>query len=143
MALAPLTYCSIHSITPSIIITNDWPCGLVATFLSFFCILLFYRYARLYYSSTSIANASFFHIIHNLDDSYEGRIYPDGNDSLSSIHHIPIELLQDPYWHANILNPSRCVLLSTDNWGTVRLIILFWYLLLVLFIKKIFNIILL
>ena len=39
MALAPLTYCSIHSITPSIIITNDWPCGLVATFLSF---LFFY-----------------------------------------------------------------------------------------------------
>ena len=116
-----------------------WSCCNV----SFFSILLFYRYARLYYSSTSITNASFFHIIHNLDDSYEGRIYPQGNDSLSSIHHIPIELLQDPYWHANILNPSRCVLLSTDNWGTVRLIIVFLYLLLVLFIKKIFNIILL
>ena len=122
---------------------NKWLALWSCCNVSFIFILLFYRYARLYYSSTSIANASFFHIIHNLDDSYEGRIYPDGNDSLSSIHHIPIELLQDPYWHANILNPSRCVLLSTDNWGTVRLIILFWYLLLVLFIKKIFNIILL
>ena len=32
MAFAPLTYCTTHAITPSIIITNDWPCGLVATF---------------------------------------------------------------------------------------------------------------
>ena len=27
--------------------------------------------------------------------------------------------MRDPYWKSNILNPSRCVLLSTDNWGTV------------------------
>lgn len=107
MALAPLTYCSVHSIQPSIVLTNDWPCGLVAT------------YARMFYDTTSLQNASFFHIIHNLDDSYEGRIYPEGDDRLSDLHHIPIQLLQDPYWQANIINPSRCVLLSTDNWGTV------------------------
>ena len=107
MALAPLTYLSTHFIKPSIIITNDWPCGLVAT------------YCHMYYESTSLATASFFHIIHNLDDSYEGRIYPSNGDTLENIHHIPLQLLQDPYWEANILNPSRCVLLSTDNWGTV------------------------
>ena len=107
MALAPLTYLSTHFIKPSIIITNDWPCGLVAT------------YCHMYYESTSLATASFFHIIHNLDDSYEGRIYPPNGDTLENIHHIPLQLLQDPYWEANILNPSRCVLLSTDNWGTV------------------------
>ena len=107
MALAPLTYLSTQSIKPSIIITNDWPCGLVAT------------YCRMFYADSSLASSSFFHIIHNLDDSYEGRIYPADGDTLESIHHIPLYLLQDPYWRANILNPSRCVLLSTDNWGTV------------------------
>ena len=107
MALAPLTYCSVHSISPSIVITNDWPCGLVAC------------YARMFYNTSSLQHASFFHIIHNLDECYEGRIYPEGNDSLNSVHRIPLHLLQDPYWKSNILNPSRCVLLSTDNWGTV------------------------
>lgn len=74
----------------------------------------------MFFAQTSLASASFFHIIHNLDESYEGRIYPDSASSLEAIHHIPLQLLQDPYWQANILNPSRCVLLSTDNWGTVR-----------------------
>lgn len=107
MALAPLTYCAVNGITPSIVITNDWPCGLVAT------------YARMYYNTTSLKNASFFHIIHNLDECYEGRIYPEGEDKLENVHGLPLYLLQDPYWKSNILNPSRCALLSTDNWGTV------------------------
>ena len=77
------------------------------------------RYARMYYGNTSLANTSFFHIIHNLDDCYEGRIYPQEDTTLSSVHHLPIQLVQDPYWNVPILNPSRCVLLSTDNWGTV------------------------
>lgn len=107
MALAPLTYCAMHAIQPSVVVTNDWPCGLVAA------------YARIFYGSTSVAGASFFHIVHNLDDSYEGRIYPQGEDRLAEVHGLPLQLLQDPYWQANILNPSRCVLLATDTWGTV------------------------
>lgn len=102
MALAPLTYCAVSGITPSIVITNDWPCGLVAT------------YARMYYNTTSLKNASFFHIIHNLDECYEGRIYPEGDEKLENVHGLPLYLLQDPYWKSNILNPSRCALLSTD-----------------------------
>ena len=107
MALAPLTYCAVHDIKPSIVVTNDWPCGLVAC------------YARMFYTTSSLQNTSFFHIIHNLDECYEGRIYPEKDHCLSEIHHIPVHLLQDPYWKSNILNPSRCALLSTDNWGTV------------------------
>lgn len=107
MALAPLTYCAMHAIQPSVVVTNDWPCGLVAA------------YARIFYGATSVAGASFFHIVHNLDDSYEGRIYPQGEDRLAEVHGLPLQLLQDPYWQANILNPSRCVLLATDTWGTV------------------------
>lgn len=107
MALAPLTYCAAEGLRPSLVITNDWPCGLVAA------------YARMRFTETPLRDATFFHIFHNLDDCYEGRIYPDGEETLSAIHGLPIHLLRDPYWKSNILNPSRCVLLSTDNWGTV------------------------
>lgn len=25
----------------------------------------------------------------------------------------------DPYWDKRVINPSRCALLNSDNWGTV------------------------
>ena len=63
-----------------------------------------------------------FHIIHNLDPLYEGRLYPSEGDSdpkLQRIHELPLENLIDPLWQTIIVNPSRCAILNTDNWGTV------------------------
>jgi starch synthase len=35
------------------------------------------------------------------------------------IHELPYELLVDPYWEQLVVNPSRCPLITCDNWGTV------------------------
>jgi len=38
---------------------------------------------------------------------------------LEHIHNLPQNLFVDPYWSDRVLNPSRCALLSSDQWGTV------------------------
>ena len=62
-----------------------------------------------------------FHIAHNLDPLYEGRLYPNPttDGDLSYIHDLPNEFFIDPYWDKLVVNPSRCPLIACDNWGTV------------------------
>lgn len=51
---------------------------------------------------------------------YEGRCYPKPDEgALHHIHELPDDLLIDPYWTNKVLNPSRCALLCSDQWGTV------------------------
>ena len=62
------------------------------------------------------------HIIHNLDDDYQGRIYVDPHENPSEfigLTDLPYDLLIDPHWEQKILNPSRCALLCSDQWATV------------------------
>ncbi|KAK8803691.1 hypothetical protein WA158_001385 [Blastocystis sp. Blastoise] len=96
------------NVKPAVIVSNDWPTALIPA------------YGRLFYPKTPLADASFFHIFHNLDVNYEGRIYPnDAQGDLYWIHQLEPLLLIDPYWKNKCVNPSRCVLLTTDNWATV------------------------
>lgn len=40
-----------------------------------------------------------FHIVHNLDPLYEGRMYPKHNEgTLDYVHDLPNEYLIDPFW---------------------------------------------
>jgi len=32
---------------------------------------------------------------------------------------LPDDLLVDPYWEKKMINPSRCALMCSDQWGTV------------------------
>lgn len=51
---------------------------------------------------------------------YEGRCYPKPEEgSLQNIHELPDDLLVDPYWSNKVLNPSRCAIMCSDQWGTV------------------------
>lgn len=99
--------CQLRSI-PSLVVTNDWFCGLVAA------------YAKTNKFGDVFKETKFFHIVHNLDPLYEGRLYlsPQENN-LNWIHDLPDEYLIDPYWSQRVINPSRCALMTTDNWGTV------------------------
>jgi glycogen synthase len=63
----------------------------------------------------------FFHIVHNLDPSYEGRLFPANNNNLWDIHQLPCEWLIDPFWKKFVVNPSRCALINSDQWGTVSM----------------------
>jgi hypothetical protein len=71
------------------------------------------------------ADTFFFHLVHNLDVDYEGRLYfdPCEQGSIDQMVQLPPDLFKDPFWHpANnqiIYNPSRVALLSSDSWGTV------------------------
>eukprot|EP00923_Selenidium_pygospionis_P040362 GHVN01069757.1.p1 GENE.GHVN01069757.1~~GHVN01069757.1.p1 ORF type:complete len:1141 (+),score=138.42 GHVN01069757.1:362-3424(+) len=98
------TLCQLRTV-PQLVVTNDWSTGLVPA------------YAKEKFFGNVFDNTTFFHIVHNLDASYEGRIYP--NDDLKQIHHLPPHYLVDPGWSQFMLNPSRCALLASDGWGTV------------------------
>lgn len=67
---------------------------------------------------------------------YEGRLYPDKEQGhLSRLHGLQNDLLVDPFWSdvvrravvvfagvcesVQVLNPTRCALLSSDTWATV------------------------
>lgn len=64
--------------------------------------------------------STFFHIIHNGDKDYEGRVYLDYFETFyPEVHGLPFELLINDKWNQKIINPSRCALLCTDQWGTV------------------------
>jgi glycogen synthase len=71
------------------------------------------------------ADTFFFHLVHNLDVDYEGRLYfdPCVQGFIDHMVQLPPDLFKDPFWHpANnqiIYNPSRVALLSSDSWGTV------------------------
>jgi len=101
------TLCAFKMI-PGFVVTNDWFGGMVAA------------YAKHGFFGNVFDKTTFFHIVHNLDPSYEGRIYPNATQrGLESIHRLPIHLLVDPFWTQTVLNPSRCALMCSDTWGTV------------------------
>jgi glycogen synthase len=99
--------CHIRKI-PSILVTNDWFTGLVAA------------YAKLGMFGETFQGTTFLHIVHNLDASYEGRLYPDNSEGFyQNLHGLPRHLLVDPYWARQMVNPSRCALMMSDHWATV------------------------
>jgi len=95
-------------IVPSLIVTNDWFTALTPA------------YARRGFFGNSFDNTTFYHIVHNMDPMYEGRIYPNREEGcLEDIHCLPSHFLVDPSWQQTVLNPCRCVFLTTHSWGTV------------------------
>ena len=100
--------CKLGDPFPSTIVTNDWATGLTAA------------YARNFFG-TVFEKTKFMHIVHNLDQNYEGRIFPKFDENVGSIHQLSTELLVDPHWQKMCVNPSRCAILASDNWGTVSL----------------------
>lgn len=99
--------CYIKNI-PSVIVTNDWFTGLVPA------------YVKHGHFGDTFKGTKFFHIVHNLEPTYEGRMWPQPHEgTLDFIHRLPSYLFVDPYWKDIVLNPSRCALLTCDQWGTV------------------------
>lgn len=93
-------------LVPDIILTNDWFTGLSAA------------YSKYGHFGNYFKSSIFFHICHNLEPAYEGRLYPDIG-TLEHIYKLPSHLLIDPYWEKKVINPSRCAILCSDQWGTV------------------------
>ena len=98
--------CNIRVI-PSLIVTNDWFTGLTV------------GYVKGGHFGEAFIHTTFFHICHNLEEAYEGRIYLDNaNNNYNNIHHLNSDWVCDPY-DRKVFNPSRCALLLSDQWGTV------------------------
>lgn len=96
------------SVVPALILTNDWFTGLSAA------------YAKHNHFGETFKGTTFFHIVHNLEASYEGRLYPQPNEgSFEFINKLPSYCVLDPYWRTKVVNPSRCAILMSDQWGTV------------------------
>ena len=99
--------CDIQTI-PAIVMTNDWFTGLCAA------------YGKNGSFGDVFKGTTFFHICHNLAPTYEGRLYPSPQQgSLDHIHQVQRDWLVDPNWSQLIINPSRCALMISDQWGTV------------------------
>lgn len=101
------------SIVPSIIVTNDWFCGLIPAFVK----------DKKFFGQTFVGTTTF-HIIHNLAEDYEGRVWPEPPmriEQYNDIHGLPQNLLVDQFWEKKVMNPSRCALLKSDQWATVSL----------------------
>jgi starch synthase len=95
-------------IIPAVILTNDWFTGLVSA------------YSKHNHFGETFKGTTFFHIVHNLEPTYEGRIYTSPQEgSLDHIHKLPSYCVMDPYWKQRVVNPSRCAILNSDQWGTV------------------------
>ena len=93
---------------PDIFVTNDWFCGLAQA------------YGKNGSFNDFFQRTIFFHIIHNLEPTYEGRIYPSNSEgNLEYIYKFDPFWLIDPNWKERIINPSRCAILMSDQWGTV------------------------
>jgi len=93
---------------PAVCVTNDWFTGFAPAYAKIGC-----------YGDT-FKGSTFLHICHNLQESYEGRVYldpPDGD--CSDIHNLPRDWLFDESWKGNVLNPSRCAIMLSDQWATV------------------------
>lgn len=93
---------------PQLIVTNDWPTGLVAAYGK-----------NPQFFGDSFRSTTFFHIVHNLDASYEGRLYADRESNHAWITELATDLLVDASWQNFLYNPSRCALMCSDAWGTV------------------------
>ena len=98
--------CSIQTI-PSVIVTNDWFTGFVPAYGKSDRYKGIFKYC------------SFLHIIHNLEEGYQGVIQL--NNPKENYHEI-IQLKSDILYDKNnnkIINPSQTALLCCDQWGTV------------------------
>jgi len=42
-----------------------------------------------------------------------------GDGDLGALHKLPKDWLIDPKWRGNVVNPSRCAIICSDNWSTV------------------------
>jgi len=122
-AKACLEVFCLKKLIPSLIITNDWFTGLVP------------GYVKSKAFGDVFEGTKFFHLIHNLDIMYDARIHLNPEEgvtylfifikrliyfkTLKHIHELPDDWLVDPLWQEKILNPSRCALMTCDQWGTV------------------------
>jgi starch synthase len=99
--------CDINTV-PSIIVTNDWFSGLTAAYVKNGSFGEYFDYTR------------FLHVCHNLEISYEGRIYPSEEEgNLDYIYQFEPKWLIDFTWKEIIINPSRCAINLSDQWATV------------------------
>ena len=105
-AKATLEFCCQMRLLPAIVVSNDWFAGLTAA------------YARYGAFGSTFDGTTFFHLVHNLEEGYEGKIYPDGRD-LGYLHQLPRDLLIDPFAPGGAINASRCALMASHQWGTV------------------------
>lgn len=97
-------------------VTHDWPSGLLA---ALYKSNRFDRFKDIKVATFN-KNPKFFHIIHNLDQSYEGRIKLNSSSLyFPKIHGLDPKLLINETWNDPILNPSRSLLLTVDQWATV------------------------
>lgn len=106
MAKGALELLCQERIIPSLVITNDWPTGLVAA------------YARQTFGSV-FEGTQFLHIFHNLGIGYAGKIWPSDQNTgaLHYLHNLPDELIVDNFDHS--FDPSLSALHCTDQWATV------------------------
>ena len=93
---------------PALVITNDWFTGFTPA------------YAKCGAFGDAFKGTTFMHICHNLEPTYEGRLYPSPQmGNLQGIYQFNPDWVIDPYWKVKILNPSRCAILLSDQWSTV------------------------
>ena len=105
---ACLEYCCQRELVPALCVTNDWFAGLVAA------------YAKVGHFGDTFKGTCFLHICHNLQESYEGRIYLDPKDGgLEGLHQLPRDWVIDPEWKSVMINPSRAAIMLSDQWATV------------------------
>ena len=95
-------------IIPSIVLTNDWFTGLTPA------------YAKNGSFGDTFRGTTFMHICHNLEPTYEGRLYPSPRDgNLDGIYQFDPNWLIDFSWKQRVINPSRCAIMMSDQWATV------------------------
>ena len=99
--------CSIQNI-PSIIITNDWFTGFIPA------------YGKSEKYSGIFKYCSFLHIVHNLEEGYQGVIYLPNNskENYPEIIKLGPELIFEKN-NNKAINPSQTAFMCCDQWGTV------------------------
>lgn len=107
MAKASLEMMCQLRILPALVITNDWFTGLTP------------GYVRCGEFGSVFNGVTFFHLVHNLEEGYQGHIYPDEVDLLRGVHGLPEHFLVDYVGAPRTLNTSRCALLTSNQWATV------------------------
>ncbi len=95
-------------IIPSIVLTNDWFTGLTPA------------YAKNGSFGDTFRGTTFMHICHNLEPTYEGRLYPSPQEgNLDGIYQFDPYWIIDFSWKQKVINPSRCAIMMSDQWATV------------------------
>lgn len=100
---ACLQYCCNRGKIPAMVITNDWFTGFCAA------------YGKMGHFGDTFKGTTFLHICHNLQESYEGRIYLDPcHGTLDHVHQLPTDVIIDGSWEKKLINPSRCAIMCSD-----------------------------